>query len=446
MIRGDWGYRAYNAAMMVGAPALAVLLAWRLVRGKGRAGWAERWGRLPAGMMPTGRRRLWCHAASVGEVMAASPVIRAVQSRAGDLDAVMTTITPGGREVAEGYVGKLISGVSFLPFDVAPTVSRYVAKLRPDAFIGMETEIWPNLLHTLRRLGIPAALVNGRISDRSYPKYVRVRWLLRSSVQCYDVILARSAQDAERFRALGADPERVVLAGNVKFDQADAPVTPQEAAALREEFHIPPDAPVWVVGSTRVAEEEQMVWAAHNLATQSVPGLVLVHAPRHIERVEEVNAAMRAAGLAPVRRTQLAGVRGRPRAIILDTFGELGRVYAIGDVALIGNSLTPPGGGQNLLQPLAQGKPVLIGPYASNFRDVVAEAMSHDLAYEVTSARDIAGRLVSLLRDAGGRRRIEGRALELICANRGAAGVCADHIHRLLDRAGDAAAQGHGQG
>jgi 3-deoxy-D-manno-octulosonic-acid transferase len=189
-----------------------------------------------------------------------------------------------------------------------------------------------------------------------------------------------------------------------------------------------------------------MVWAAHHLALQSVPALVLIHAPRHVERADQVIAGIRAAGLAPVRRTQLAGARKPPGVIVLDTFGELGRVYALGDVAFVGNSLTPPGGGQNLLQPLAQGKPVLIGPYASNFRDVVSDALSHHVAYEVTSVRDLAGRLVSLLRDHGGRRRIEGRALELIRANRGAAALCAEHIHRLLVRACGRAAIGCAEG
>lgn len=433
----DWSLVAYNAAILAGSPWLAAYLAWRIARGKSRAGWSERWGRLPASVAraePCAEdgSRVWCHAASVGEVMAAVPILRALKDLAAPVDIVMTTITPGGHEVASGQLGKLVTGVSYLPFDVLPIIRRAVRSIAPDLFVGIETEIWPNLLGSLRRMEAPAALVNARISDKSFPRYRRVRWLVGSALSAYGAILAQTQGDAERFLELGAPADRVSVTGNVKFDQADEPLSGDAIAAMRAEFRLPANAPVWVVGSTRTAEEERLIWAAHHLALQSLPGLILIHAPRHVERAGEVLEGLRAVGIRAVRRTEIGACSEPFGAIVLDTFGELAQVYALGAVAFVGNSLVAPGGGQNPIQPLAQGKPVLMGPYVSNFRDVVAEAAAADVAYTVVSVRELASRLVTLVQDAGGRRLTEERARTLIRSNRGAARRTAEQLVQLL--------------
>jgi 3-deoxy-D-manno-octulosonic-acid transferase len=428
-----WPHVAYNTAITVASPFLLGYLAWRLARGKSREGWSERWGSMPETLRKKERRRIWCHAASVGEVMAATTILRELRKTVCDADIVVTTITPGGHEVAEGLVGKTANAVGYLPFDIAPLVRRAVDHIQPDLFIGVETEIWPNLLYALRSRGVACALVNARISDRSYPRYKAARWLIGSALECYDAVMAQSQRDRERLLALGTPPDHLSVEGNVKFDEAVDLVAEDEVFALKETFHIPPEAPVWVVGSTRVEEEERMVIAAHRLARASLPNLVLIHAPRHIERAEEVAAAVRAAGIRVVRRTQLAEHEGSAEAIILDTFGELARVYALGDVAFVGNSLVRPGGGQNPIQPLAQGKPVLLGPFVSNFRDVVAEALDAGVAFTVSSPRELAGRLVTLIRDQAERDRIAERALDLIRTNRGASTRYASKLMNLLD-------------
>lgn len=428
-----WAHILYNSVMGVASPVLAGYLLWRLARGKSRDGLSERWGSLSASLSKGPRARIWVHAASVGEVMAAQPILREIRNRRPEIEAVMSVITPGGREVAQGLVGKLIDGAVYLPFDIAPVIRKTVGFLKPDLFAGIETEIWPNLLYFLRQEGIPAALVNGRISDRSFVRYRHVRWFLASALESYSCILARTPTDAERFVALGAPAERVVPMGNVKFDQAEEPLSEGEVLALRSELRIDPAAPVWVVGSTRTAEEEKAVHAAHHLARNALPRLVLIHAPRHVERSSEVAASMQSAGVRPVLRSALGNHTGYADAIVLDTFGELARIYAVADVAFVGNSLIAPGGGQNPIQPLAQGKPVLFGPYMSNFRDVAADAMAAGVGFQVTSARDLADRVIALIRDDDGRQAIAQRALALIRNNRGAAARYAERLVALME-------------
>ncbi len=436
---------AYNLGIAAASPFLGAYLAWRIAKGKSREGWSERWGRLPEAISASGRPRIWMHAASVGEVGAARPVVKALREARADAEVIMTVITPGGREVAEALVGSLISGVAYLPFDLPWLTRKAAHTIRPDLFVGVETEIWPNLLSSVKATGARCALVNARISDRSYPRYRKVAWLTRWALSAYDVVLAQSDEDARRFVALGADPTAVRTLGNVKFDEADRPLSPQEIEELRADLELEAAGPVWVAGSTRIAAEERMVWEAHRAVMAAVPNAVLIHAPRHVARADEVEAGMREAGLRPIRRSHRNpsspaerqrsspwGEGGPFDAIILDTFGELGKVYAVGDIAFIGNSLVQPGGGQNLLQPLAQGKGVLFGPYTSNFRDAVQIALAAGVGRLVETAEQLATEVVSALRNPDHRRRIEEDALSLIAANRGAAVRYAAELATLL--------------
>jgi 3-deoxy-D-manno-octulosonic-acid transferase len=402
-----------------------------LAKGKSREGWAERWGKLPEPLRKRGGRRVWVHAASVGEVMAATPILKEYQERRPQDDIVLSVITPGGHEVASSLVGKLISAVFYAPFDAPPAVNRAVRIVRPDVFVNLETELWPNLLHGVRRAGARLILVNGRISDRSFGSYKRLRGFFRWVLGQFDRIMAQTEEDEKRFRAIGAEATRVEAAGNAKFDQMPRPLSPDDVATLRRDLRIPAGAPVWVVGSTRVLQEEQQAIAAYIQARQSLPDLVLIHAPRHIERAAELESAMRAAGLTPVRRTQMAGHEGAVQQLILDTFGELSDVYAVGDVAFVGNSLTPPGGGQNLLQPLAHGKPVLYGPHMNNFRDIVGMAEAVDVGFQVEDAGSMARLVVECIQDEAGRAAMAQRAIRLVDSNRGAAARYAEAIAEL---------------
>jgi 3-deoxy-D-manno-octulosonic-acid transferase len=383
--------------------------------------------------------RVWAHAASVGEVMAAVPILREHRSRFPSHEVIMTVITPGGHEVASAQVGKTLDAVIYAPFDAPAAVKRAVKAIQPDLYVNLETEIWPNLLHHVRASGARLVLVNGRISDRSFGSYRRLRSLFAWALGQFDRILVQTPADAERFVAIGARPERVEAFGNVKFDQADDRLTPEQVEALRADLRIPAGAPVLVVGSTRLSEEERQVFEAVTLARRSLPDLVLIHAPRHIDRAAEVVSLMRETGLSPLRRTEMAGHAGPIRDLVLDTFGELGRVYAVADAAFIGNSLAAPGGGQNLLQPLAQGKPALYGRYMQNFRDAVALAEQAGVGFRVENAEELAERLVALVNAPEERARIAEAAVGLIARNRGVAARYADALAALVpDQAGAA--------
>jgi 3-deoxy-D-manno-octulosonic-acid transferase len=422
----------YNTLLILSYPALAVYLGQRLATGKSREGWDERWGRLSPSLAKTKPVRVWVHAASVGEVMAASPILKAYRALHPEHEIVLSVITPGGHEVATGLVGSLVDKVFYCPFDLAGPVKRVVKTIKPDLFINLETELWPNLLYHVHRSGAKMVLVNARISDRSFGSYRRLKPIFSWSLSHFDRILAQTPLDAERFQILGAKPERVSVFGNAKFDEAPERLSADKIASLRHDLHIPEGAPVFVVGSTRQPEEERQVIEAYQIARKTLPNLVLIHAPRHIERAEELAGIMKVSGLNPVRRTQLSATTEPVQQLILDTFGELGGVYALADVTFIGNSLTAPGGGQNLLQPLAHGKPVLYGKYMQNFRDLVFLAKEAGVGFTVTNAEDIARHILELIQNKEKRADISVRAVSLIESNLGAAAHYAQAIADLL--------------
>lgn len=429
----------YNGLLLLLSPVWALLLALRLAKGKSRPGWSERWGRLRPDFPVKRGSRIWVHAASVGEVSAATSILEELKKLKPDAEIVISTITPGGHETAAALVGRLATTVFYAPFDLPWSVGRSLATVQPDALVIVETEIWPNLLSITPRRGTKTVLVNGRISDRSFSRYLRLRPLFRWALSHVDRILTQTETDAERFRHIGAPRERVTVTGNSKFDQSVDRRTAAEAAELKRELRLPADAPVLVVGSTRTPDEEREVIAAYVEARREFPDLCLIHAPRHVDRADEVSAIMIEAGLNPVRRTRMAESEGPVEHLILDTFGELANVYGLGDVAFIGNSLLPPGGGQNLLQPLAQGKPAIYGPYMQNFRDLTAMAEMAGVGIRIMNRPELTQQLVTLLKDAGLRGRIAEAAVALILANQGASRRYAECIVSELepDRSAD---------
>lgn len=356
------------------------------------------------------------HAASVGEAAAAAPLVKQMQLLMPDAAFVLTAITPGGFESARA--SGLYHAVFFAPFDAPFCVRRAAAAIRAQLLVVMETEIWPNLLHCTKDTGCRVVIVNGRLSDRSYPRYLRLRPLFRWALSAVDQIFAQTQTDAYRFASIGASPEKTSVFGNIKFDQASRALTEPESAALRADFGLQP-GPTLVIGSTRLASEEQLLIEAVCALKRRLPDLKIVHAPRHIERAAEVEHLWKTAGFAPVRRSQRA--QHPCDVLILDTLGELADAYAVADVAFIGNSMTAPGGGQNLLQPLAQGRPVLFGPYMQNFRDLAAIAVEQEVGFPVSTPQEICAKAGDLMQDAEQLRRISARALQLVENNRGTA-------------------------
>ncbi len=305
--------------------------------------------------------RVWFHAVSAGEVVAAVPILRELKARLPKHDLVLSVITPAGREMAEQQASPYVAHVFYAPFDLAWVVRRVVKAINPIAFVSLESELWPNMLHRLKASGATTLMVNGRISERSFRRVIRIgrplfRWMLGNM----DWLMVQSEADAARFRVLAplADPKRITVIGNSKFDQEIRRLDAEEVRDLRRRLQLPVSAPVFVAGSTRSTEEEAEVLTAYTQLRQQFPDLCLIVAPRQIERSTSLMSSMQQAGLNPVLKTKVGAAASPVRHLILDTMGELANVYAVATFAFVGNSFDPvvKGGGQNLLQPLAPGK------------------------------------------------------------------------------------------
>ena len=382
------------------------------------------------------RPRIWVHAVSAGEVVAAVPILRELRKMLPTHDLLFSTTTPAGHEIAEQQAKPYIDGLLYSPFDLPWVTRRVVSALRPQVFVSLESELWPNLLYELKRQGCRTVMVNGRISEQSYRRSRKLaRSLFRWMLGNMDRLLMQSASDAQRITELGqlSDTEKVAVVGNSKFDQEIARLTSEQCRELRQKLHFPESSPVFVAGSTRSPEEEAQVIAAYLVMRAQISDLCLIVAPRQIDRAPELAAAMQAAGLSPVLRSSLKvgeGESGVPDAnhqppttshLILDTMGELANVYAVAAIAFVGNSFAPvvKGGGQNLLQPLAHGKPVLFGPHIATIRAEALLTIEAGVGFKVADGAELAQRGLELLTNAGLLADIEQRALNLIASNRG---------------------------
>ncbi len=419
-----WLYRLGLGLFLI-ALAPSVLLQM-LLRGKYRRGLRERYGR-PA---PWGEAAapLWLHTVSVGEAMAAAPLARELTRRHPALPLLVSTTTETGRAVAEQRLPA--TRFVFFPLDLRFAVEGALDRLRPRLVLLTETELWPNFLAACARRGIPVVVINGRISPRSYPRYRFVRPWFRRVLGEVRLFCMQSALDAERILDLGAPADRVAVTGNLKYDLPTL-AEPPDVAAIRGSLGLGPGLRLIVAGSTHRGEDEPVL-AAFREAAATRPDLCLLLAPRHPERVEEAVRLAQQAGLACLRRSALPG-RPAPTGgvIVLDTMGELARLYAAASVVFIGGSLIPHGG-QNLLEAAACGRPVLHGPQMGNFAEMRDRFQAAGAAIEVADGPSLRRALEGLLDD---RERAEamgkaGRAI--VEANRGATLRTADLVDGLL--------------
>lgn len=333
-------------------------------------------------------RPLWVHAVSVGEVTAAVPFLSRLRQLYPAVPLILSTMTDTGRGVAEA---KAPAGVSviYMPFDFSCILNTFISRIRPELFLIVETEIWPNALRVAHRHRIPVLIVNGRLSEKSFRGYAVVAGFMKKVLSYGALFLMQTDGDAERMKLLGADEKKVLVAGSFKFDSAERQEIPAWAARLQ--------GPVIVAGSTHAGEEE-LVLAAFRENLEQFPSLSLVLAPRHPERFAEVEKIVRASGLPFCRRTQLPSSDTEERAVtgivLLDSIGELSAVYGAADIAVIGKSFLGQGG-QNPLEPARWGKAIVCGPHMENF-PFMHEFYQQTAAFEVT-AEGLAGKLHELL-------------------------------------------------
>ncbi len=418
-------YAVYTAGFGGLVAAYAPIAVWRRLTRGVRINPAQRLGFY--GNDTADRPAAWVHAVSVGETMAAVPVVEGLHRAHPELAIVVTTVTETGARVAKGRLAGIATH-RFSPLDLPGPVRRAIRSNRPRFFVVLETELWPNLFRALSARGVPVMLANGRISDRSYRRYRRVRRFMRQLLLSVTVFGMRSEEDARRIIGLGAPPERVFVTGNIKHD---APADdPDQAALWRRLLGLRPETKVWIAGSTHHGEE-RLVLDAHEAVGAAEPDLVLILAPRHPERVEEVERLVRSRGLPVVRRSGLPVAQRREAVIVLDTVGELAQLYQIADVVFVGGSLVP-SGGHNMLEAALKRKPVLFGPHTTNFRESAEILIDGGGGLVVDDARGLVRSLTRLLSDPALRTRMGEAGFRAVAARQGAVRETLALIDRFL--------------
>jgi len=338
-----------------------------LLARKTRRGFLERFGVYRQDAVPEGGwPRVWLHGASAGDLQALAPMIGRFRERFPDARIVLSTITDTGYLMASRRLRSQVDAVVYAPWDLAGSTRRAVRAIRPDLLVLEYAEIWPNLIHAARRSGSRVVLTNGRFSPDRLRGYRTLFAVFGNPLAALDLLLMREDDEAERALSLGAPLDRVWVTGNTKFDGLAVPGPSPEDEGLRAALGVPPDAPVLMGGSTHEGEEEILLSVWERLRPAH-PGLRLVLAPRYVDRASRLQAWLQGRGVQAVRRSQ--GPPGAP-VVVLDTIGELARAYRLATVVFVGGSFTSRGG-QNILEPAAQGRPVLFGPRMDNFRDSV---------------------------------------------------------------------------
>jgi 3-deoxy-D-manno-octulosonic-acid transferase len=403
----------YRIVVYLLAPAVWGTMLWRGFQD--RSYWQHFGERFGFGAAPGGERCLWVHAVSVGEVQASAALVRELRQRYPDYPLVVTTVTPTGRERATALL-RDIAHVRYVPYDLPGSVRRFFDVVRPRVAIILETELWPHLYQECGRRRIPLVLASARISPKSIGRYRLLASLFRDALAHGIVIAAQSDGDALRFRAIGANPARTHVTGNIKFDFSLPTDVAARGAALRAEHA--PTRPVWVAGSTH-ADEEDMLLDAHRLVRERHPAALLVLVPRHPNRFDDVAAWLDRRGATYARRSAGEVCTAGTQVYLADTLGELVMLYAMGDVAFVGGSLVPIGG-HNLLEPAALGLPILSGPHTFNAEEIAQLFVDRRAVRVVSAAAELATAVGDLLSDPDERIRVGAVGREVLAENRGA--------------------------
>jgi 3-deoxy-D-manno-octulosonic-acid transferase len=381
----------------------------------------QRLGYLPISFNVDGEESIWIHAVSVGEALTARALAAELKERYPRLRLFLSTTTMAGQQVARRSL-QHVDAVFYFPFDWTLIVRRTLNLVKPRLFIMMETEIWPNLLHECRARGIKTVMINGRISSRSYPRYRMVRPFFRRVLDDVDRFCMQSEESARRLIDLGAEASRVSVTGSLKFDSLEMPVAvahgkPRERV-LRF-FRFAPHRTVIVAGSTMRGEESPVLRAFSRIQAAS-PGAIAVIAPRQPERFGEVERLAREMGFATMKRSDLPiDVEPRADVVVLDTIGELARLYQLATAVFVGGSLADYGG-HNILEPAIFGKPIVFGPHMQNFKEIADTFLRSGAAVQVQSERELDETLLALVTDPVRRAGLGAAARALVEANRGA--------------------------
>lgn len=403
----------YSILFYVALPVIYLRLWWKGQKNPlYRKGWQERLG--VSSTLLTGKSVIWVHAVSVGEMIAARPLIQQLQANYPDHQIMITNMTPTGLALAKQIQGNNIH-CSYVPYDVPFAIEKFLNRIQPKLIIIMETELWPNLIHIAANRKIPIIIANARLSEKSFQSYKRIKKMTHSMLKRLSLILAQTQSEAERFITLGANPDQLKVSGNIKFD---VPVPEDQVLAgkiLRSSWG---KRPVWIAASTHAGEESQIL-EAFNRIRQILPETLLVLVPRHQERFSEVASLCIHQGFNLVRRTQNSLCDAETQIFLGDTLGELYLYYATADVAFVGGSLIPVGG-HNPLEPAALGLPIVSGNQWFNFRAIYELLKTHQAVIEVNHSASLAKEVLLLLRDKITSQQMGKRAQQVVFENRGA--------------------------
>ncbi len=416
-VRPEMWYGLYNALLIIGFPFILCAL---LLKKRCRSGLLQRIGWVVPRGWGARDHVLWVHAVSLGEVSAVVPFVTMIHQRYPTIKIVVSTVTETGQEAVQQRLAGIATHC-FLPLDYPWIVNRFINSLNPIGFMVVETELWPNLLRALSRRGIPAVILNGRLSSRSFVRYRWVRPFMRQVLSTVSLGLLQSARDEHRFVELGAPPDRVHHTGNMKFDLAMNGIFTSRSPIHRSTFGLSEDERLLIAGSTHPVEEEILL-ESYRAVSRVFSNVVLVLAPRHIERSDALAETIRSFGFPVVRRSRLPETGHQetvgPRVLILDTRGELAHAYGLAYMAFVGGTLVPVGG-HNLLEPAVWGKPVCFGPYTDHCQEIAELLVESGGGIRVNNAQGLTETLMKGMQNQDWVSQIGLRAQKVIDDNQG---------------------------
>ncbi|MCE5324543.1 hypothetical protein LLG46_14685 [bacterium] len=400
------------------------------ISGKSRKSWRQQMGYTALPDEIADKQKVWIHAVSVGESVASAAVVSEIKQMLPDAAVVVSTTTETGQEMARKSI-KDADAFFYYPFDLAPFVSRSIDSVQPRVFASTDTEIWPNFRHIARKKGVKTAMINGTISDKTMSGSRKIPWLYRWTMSNIDLFCMQSQADAERVIALGADQTKVIVTGNCKADQSAENLSESEKNEIWSRYKFPDGSRVFVAGSTNPGEDAPVL-EAYVIARNAHPSLRLIIAPRQIERRDEIVSVAHEMGLKCGWRSEPVSITGDEDVVILDTFGELARVYSIADVSFVGGSLIPRGC-HSILQPISQGKPVFFGPYTFKAKDLVSQAKAAGVGFEIADGHALGESIADMLGDAALLEKIRVGCEQMMQANQGASRRTAEALVRLYN-------------
>jgi len=429
-------YPIYSFLFTLAALITAPYYLWKRREELAGSRWRERFGILPESFQQAERGAIWLHAVSVGETLAVARLTREMQALYPGRKIFLSSVTPAGRAAGEGRIPS-VAGRFYLPMDWRRAVGSTLARIQPSLLVIVETELWPNLLRAAHQSGARIMLINARLSTRSFGRYRLLRPLMRRVLQDVDMICAQSQADAERFRQLGALAERVVLSGNLKFD-AQPPRSAGFSRLLEEAVAGTERGPILVAAST-MAGEEPIVLEAWSRIRARYSQALLILAPRHPARFDEVARMLTDRGCGFVRRTNLASKGAAnlspvtaSEILLLDSIGELAGVLELADVVFMGGSLVP-AGGHNILEAAYWSRPVVFGPHMENFQDIARLFLEAQACVEVRDGNELAAAVLRLFDDGGAARQLGERGRQVLAQQAGATARVLGEIQRLLE-------------